>query len=75
MTENEDLDNLVEHIAECVKPAATLVMQSGSADGMIAELVEQGWTLNEGEEYVGGKRIRYMTPPPEVAEMLRRERP
>lgn len=49
---------LVDHLVECREVDAAVVVD-GSAD----ELVAGGWTF-EGTEYVEGKRVRYLVPPP-----------
>jgi hypothetical protein len=56
---------LADHLAECRK-ADALVVVDGNADQIIADMIAAGWTLAEGAEVVGGKRIRMMTPPPGV---------
>jgi hypothetical protein len=56
---------LVDHLATCRK-ADALVVVDGNADQIIADMIAAGWTLAEGAEVVGGKRIRMMTPPPGV---------
>jgi hypothetical protein len=55
---------LVEHLKECRQVDAAIVAD-GNADELVASLIEQGWTY-EGVEYVEGKRVRYLVPPPGV---------
>jgi hypothetical protein len=56
---------LVDHLAECRK-ADALIVVDGSADQEIAAMLAAGWTLDDGAEVVAGKRIRMMHPPPGV---------
>jgi hypothetical protein len=60
----EGPEALVEHLTRCRKVDAAIV-QDGNADDLVARLIEQGWTY-EGVEYVAGKRVRYLVPPPGV---------
>lgn len=55
---------LVDHLKHCREVDAAIVMD-GNADELVAGLLAQGWTY-EGVEYVGGKRVRYLVPPPGV---------
>lgn len=60
---------LAEHLRDCRGAHGALVMQSGSADPVIADMLAQGWTWANGTEEasterVAGKRIRYLNPPP-----------
>lgn len=71
MTEPSGVDVLVEHMTQCVKPDAALVVD-GSADTLIANLLTAGWTWDGNVEVVAGKRIRNLVPPPEVADRLAR---
>jgi hypothetical protein len=57
-------EGVARYMAEESGAQAALVMQSGSADEVIANLVAQGWVLQAGEEHINGKRIRYLQPPP-----------
>lgn len=58
-------EEVAAHLRDCAQVDAAIVMQSGSADGVIATLLAQGWTWDERPtEHVGGKRIRYLRPPP-----------
>jgi hypothetical protein len=56
---------LAEHLAECANVSATIVVD-GNADGVIAGLTSAGWEDTGVVEYIGGKRIRYVTRPVEV---------
>jgi hypothetical protein len=42
---------------------AAIVQQEGSADDLIERLVAEGWTLDPGEEHIGGKRVRTLRVP------------
>lgn len=64
-----DLDVLVAHLTECVKPDAVIVAD-GNADELVATLLAAGWTWDGNVEHVAGKRIRNLVPPPEVAARL-----
>ncbi len=60
---------LAEHMRDCRGADAAIVMQSGSADPVIASMLADGWTWTNGTEAasterMNGKRIRYLTPPP-----------
>lgn len=60
------VDVLVEHLTECGKPDAVIVVD-GNGDDVIATLLGAGWTYDGNVEYVAGKRIRNLVPPPDVA--------
>lgn len=60
---------LAEHLRDCVKASAAIVVD-GSGDDTVATLVAAGWTWDGNVEYVAGKRIRNLIPPPEVAARL-----
>jgi hypothetical protein len=64
MEEKTDVEMVVDHLKNCTDAKAGIVMQSGSADGVIAEMVAAGWTLRERVDHVGGKRIRFLVAPP-----------
>lgn len=53
---------LVDHLVECREVDAAVVVD-GNADELVAKMVAEGWTF-EGTEYVEGKRVRYLVPPP-----------
>lgn len=57
-------DLVLDHIANCTDVGALVVAQSGSLHEQVAEMVADGWTLDDRVDYVAGKRIRYLTPPP-----------
>lgn len=64
-------DIVADHLANCAGVGAAIVMQEGSADEVIATLLAAGWEWSgQPTEVVAGKRIRYLTPPPDVAERL-----
>jgi hypothetical protein len=70
-TEPTGADIVADHLANCAGAGAALVMQSGSADDLIVTLLAAGWTWSDRPtEVVAGKRIRYLTPPPDVAERI-----
>lgn len=52
-------------IAEHMKTrgVSSAVVVDGSADDIIARFTAEGWELDEGTDYVSGKRIRYLRPP------------
>ncbi len=62
-------EDLVEHLAQCRDVSAAIVAD-GDATDLVQTLIDQGWTY-EGVEYVAGKRVRYLVPPPEVAARIR----
>lgn len=53
---------LTEHLVECVKPGAAIVVD-GNGDDVIAALLAEGWTWDGNVEVVAGKRIRNLVPP------------
>jgi hypothetical protein len=57
-----DAETIAEHIQECTDARAALVVE-GSADKIIARLVQAGWTLQERTDLVAGKRIRFLKMP------------
>jgi hypothetical protein len=57
-------EELVEHLKECRK-VDVAVVKDGNADDLVARMIAEGWTY-DGVEYVAGKRVRYLTPPPGV---------
>ena len=59
MTQNPALDALVEHVSQCLKPDATIVVD-GNGDHAVAALEKMGYVWDGNYEYVGGKRIRMM---------------
>jgi len=62
---------LVEHLKECRQVDAAVVAD-GDATELVERLIAEGWTY-EGVEYLAGKRVRYLVPPPGV--LLTDERP
>jgi len=62
---SDPVQDVVDHLRKCARVDAAIVVD-GNADPVIAELLAAGWTW-EGRpaEQVGGKRIRYLTPPKE----------
>lgn len=61
MSENP-AEIIVDHLKNCTDARAALVVD-GNADEIIERLHAAGWGLEEKVEYIGGKRIRYMTLP------------
>jgi hypothetical protein len=60
---DDGLTDLVEHLRDCRKADAALVVD-GNADDVIANLLAAGWTWSTRQtDYIGTKRIRYLTPP------------
>ena len=55
---------LVDHLKRCREVDAAIVTD-GNGDELVARLIEEGWTY-EGVEYLEGKRVRYLVPPPGV---------
>ena len=53
---------LVEHLRDCRKVSA-LIAGDGNLDHVVDDLIAEGWTF-DGVEYVEGKRVRYLLPPP-----------
>lgn len=64
MDELDGPEALVEHLKECRQVDAAIVAD-GNADELLARLIGEGWTY-DGVEYVAGKRVRYLVPPPGV---------
>lgn len=62
--ERDGAEALVEHLKECRQVDAAIVAD-GNADELVTRLISEGWTY-EGVEYVEGKRVRYLVPPPGV---------
>lgn len=56
-------DAVAEHLSQCTDAQAAIVVD-GSADEVIAGLMAAGWTAYERTDYVAGKRIRFLSPPP-----------
>jgi hypothetical protein len=55
--------DLVDHLRDCTQVTG-VVVQDGNADGLIEQLLIEGWTWDERPaESVGGKRIRYLRTP------------
>jgi hypothetical protein len=59
------VDVLAEHVKNCMDVDAVAVVD-GSADALIAGLVEAGWTLHDRVDHIAGKRIRVVSPPQET---------
>jgi hypothetical protein len=57
------IEAILDHV-DAQGVAGLLVTQSGSADELVAQMIEEGWTVEARTHHVGGKRIRYMVPPP-----------
>jgi hypothetical protein len=55
-------EDLVAHLKDC-RQVDAVIAQDGNADDLVASLMAAGWTY-DGVEYVAGKRVRYLTPPP-----------
>lgn len=53
---------LADHLKNCMGVDAAIV-QDGNADMLVAELIGAGWRYG-GVQYVEGKRVRQMVPPP-----------
>ncbi len=53
---------VAEHLSNCT-PAQAAIVVDGNADNIIASLTAAGWKLSDRVEYIGGKRIRYVTVP------------
>lgn len=60
-------DDLARHLAE--RGVAAALVADGDATAVVQQLLADGWTF-EGEETAGGKRVRYLVPPPELAARL-----
>jgi len=59
-----DAEVIAEHIKTCTDAQGVVVMDHGSADPVIRQMLDAGWKLSEQVDYVGGKRIRFMEAPP-----------
>lgn len=57
------VDALVDHLVHCRTDVTHVVAVDGSADGIVARLLDQGWTFAADTEVVAGKRIRTLRPP------------
>lgn len=64
MSDKQGAEALVEHLAQCREVSAAIVAD-GNADELVDRLISEGWAY-EGVEYVEGKRVRYLVPPPDV---------
>jgi len=53
---------LVDHLKGCRKVDA-VITGDGNLDDVVNTLIAAGWT-SDGVEYVDGKRLRYLIPPP-----------
>lgn len=53
---------LADHLAVCRGVDAALVAD-GNVDDLVARMIADGWRYT-GVEYVEGKRVRYLKPPP-----------
>lgn len=62
--ETNGAKELAEHLKDCRQVDAAVVVD-GNADDLVARLLADGWVY-EGVEYVMGKRVRYLVPPPGV---------
>lgn len=60
--EGNAAERLATHLANCRKMDAAIVTASGDADGVVASMVAEGWTLG-GIEFVEGRRVRYLVAP------------
>lgn len=60
-------DVLVDHLRDCLGATAAVVFD-GSADATVEAMLAAGWTWDGTFDYVAGKRIRMMTPPPTTPE-------
>lgn len=60
--EKTGAEALAEHLVECREVDAAVVVD-GNADELVAKMLAEGWTYG-GVEYVQGKRVRYLAPPP-----------
>jgi len=56
-------DLFAEHVRDRT-PADAAIVFDGNADQIVADLTEAGWTLSDRTDLVGGKRIRFLSPPP-----------
>lgn len=64
-SKEEALDNLIEHLKECVK-ADAVIAADGNADEIVQSMLDAGWTWDGKVEVVSGKRIRVLSPPPGI---------
>jgi hypothetical protein len=56
-------ETVAEHLKQCAHARAAIVVD-GNADAIIARMLAAGWTWSERHtELIGGKRIRYLSPP------------
>jgi hypothetical protein len=57
-----DHDELARHLADKGALGAVVGLERGATDLIVAEMLRQGWTVQE-EENVHGVRIRYLRAP------------
>lgn len=64
------LDAIVDHMVECRGVQAVIASQGPgeNLDSTVAEMLAAGWTWAAPTERIGGKRIRYLSPPPETTQ-------
>jgi hypothetical protein len=56
--------DLAAHLDECRTVDALIVGDAGvDMTPILQQMIDEGWTYG-GTEYVAGKRVRYLTPPP-----------
>jgi hypothetical protein len=61
-------ESLVNHLKKCRKTGGALVGDAGvDMTPVVAEMIAAGWRY-EGTEYIDGKRVRYLAPPPKETE-------
>jgi hypothetical protein len=59
MEKSQSLDDVVEHIQECLGADAVIV-KDGNADDILEDMEKMGYEFDGFVQYVGGKRIRMM---------------
>jgi hypothetical protein len=59
MEKNQALEDLVDHVSNCLEADATIVVD-GNADSVVEMMLRNGYEWDGTVEYVGGKRIRMM---------------
>jgi hypothetical protein len=53
---------LADHLKNC-RGVDAVIAGDGNLDEVVNTMIAAGWTFN-GVEYVEGKRVRYLVPPP-----------
>lgn len=55
-------EELADHLKNC-RDVDAVIAGDGNLDEVVNTMIAAGWTF-DGVEYVEGKRVRYLVPPP-----------